>query len=74
MEDNAAGVNILDELIPAIKNIDCLRQSRLELSAHRSEFGTMKISYLCRTFDPKKIKPKLQKLKKKWSKLQRPSQ
>ena len=56
MEDIAAGVNNLDEMIPALrKAFDCLRESGLKLSANKCEIGTTKIDYLGSTITPKGI-------------------
>ena len=54
--DNAAGVYSFDEMIPASrKNIDCLRQSGLGLSAHKCEIGTTKCNYFGSINNPKGI-------------------
>ena len=65
MDDIAAGVKNFDEMIPALRKIfDCLRESGLKFSAHKFEFGTTKIDYLCSTITPKGLSPKSTKIEK----------
>ena len=65
MHDIATGVNKFDELIPVLRKIfDCLKESGLELSAHKCEFGTTKNDYLGSTIIPKGISPKSAKFEK----------
>ena len=65
MDDIGAGVNNFDEMIPALRKIfDCLRESGLKFSAHKCEFGTIKISYLGCTITPKRISPESTKIEK----------
>ena len=65
MDDIAAGVNIFDEMNPAVRKIfDSLRESDLKLSAHKCEFGTTKIDYLGSTITPKKFSAQNAKMEK----------
>ena len=65
MDDIASGVNNFDEMIPALRKIfDCLRESGLKLSAHKCEFGTIKIDYLGSKITPKGISPESAKIEK----------
>ena len=61
MDDCAAGVKIFDAMIPALRKLfDCLRESRLKLSAHKCGCGTTKIDYIGSTITSKRISPKNQ--------------
>ena len=74
MDDIAEGVNLFDEMIPALRKIfDCLRESGLKLSAHECEFGTTKIDYLGSTITPKGISPESPKIVKFLSQIRMPN-
>ena len=67
MDDNAAGVNNFDEMIPALRtSFDCSTESSLKLSAHNCEFGTTRVVEILRI----DIHPKVQKMRNFWEKLE----
>ena len=74
MDDIAAGVTCFDEMLPTLKKIfDCLRESGLKLSAHKCEFGTIKIDYLGSTITPMGISPEHAKIEKFLEKIRMPA-